>query len=673
MMRIFSFAVASERAHSRPIRMIMAVCLATTASVSPGAASAQTARPADRADRASEATDTARLNTWLDTKYEEELGFSPIARSFQGDKTDQDKIDDMSEAAGERRLEWLRQSVTQLKAGFDRKTLSPDARLSYDLWVYRYEDAARAAKFKRNAYVFDQLFGPHTRLPQLLIAAHKVDERADMDAYIARIGEVRRAQLQLLDIAKRNAAAGSRVPRFAYETMIRQARSLITGAPFDGEGSSAIWTDAQAKVDGLVKAGKIDAATAAAYKAAARKALIEQWLPAYQAIIAWFESELPKADAIATGVGKNPNGRSYYAAMLASATTTDLTADQIHRIGLAEVARIKAEMEGLKSKVGFTGTLQAFFKFVRDDPRFYYPNTDEGREAYIDAATKHIEFMKRQLPRYFGILPKADMIVKRVEAYREIPGGPQEYQPPAADGSRPGVFYAHLSDMRAMPIPQLEVIAYHEALPGHHMNFAIAQELTEVPKFRRFLSINAYQEGWGLYAEKLAKEMGAYEDPYSDFGRLTTEMWRAIRLVLDTGLHSKGWTEEQAVQYFLANSSVAEAQARSEVRRYIVMPGQATGYKIGMIRIEELRRRAQAELGAKFDIRGFHDTVLGSGQMPLDLLDRRVNEWIAERKVEHRLGVAKLRIVDPQAEARFCGLCQTDAATAKARIVNGGR
>lgn len=617
---------------SRRFRKAIAALHLAAAVVPFSAAGSGTAQAATAAAPSPDHRESARLNAWLDAKYEEELALSPIARSFQGDKTAQDKIDDMSEAAGDRRLEWMRRSVAKLKAKFDRAKLTPDARLSYDLWIYRYEDATRLAAFPRNVYIYDQLFGAHTRLAQVLLAAHNVDEPADMAAYIARIGEIRRAQLQLLDIAKRNAAAGSRVPRFAYETMIRQARVLISGAPFEGEGTNAIWADAQAKIEELVKADNIDAAQAERYRAATRKALLEQWLPAYQAVIAWFESELPKADAIATGVGKQPNGAAYYAAMLASSTTTDMSGDQIHQLGLTEVARIRAEMEAIKAKVGFKGSLQEFFKFVREDPRFYYPDTDEGRQAYIDAASGHIASMKQQLPRFFGILPKADIVVKRVEAYREIPGGPQEYQAPAADGSRPGVFYVHLSNMRAMPIPQLEVIAYHEALPGHHMNFAIAQELTNVPKFRRFLSINAYQEGWGLYSEKLAREMGAYRDPYSDFGRLTTEIWRAIRLVVDTGLHAKGWTETQAADYFMANSSLTEAQVHSEVRRYIVMPGQATGYKIGMIKIEQLRHTAQTQLGDKFDIKGFHDTLLGSGQMPLDLLERRVNEWIAERQ-----------------------------------------
>jgi uncharacterized protein (DUF885 family) len=584
---------------------------------------------ADTPDRASSASVPA-INAWFDAKYEEQLDLSPIARGYAGEKKDHDKIDDMSEAATDRALQWQRRSVEELKARFDRAKLPPDAQLSYDLWIYQYESAAELARFQRNVYVYNQLIGPHTWIPQFLMQVHRVDEPADMDAYIARIGGVARAQLQLLDIARKNAAAGSRVPRFSYEAMIPQARALITGAPFDDHGDSAVWGDVQAKVDALLKAGKIDATRAEAYRTAARNALLEQWKPAYDRLITWFESELPKADTVATGVGKNPNGKAYYEAMLASSTTTRLTSEQVHRLGLDEVARITGEMERIKQQVGFEGTLREFFKFMREDDRFYYPNTDGGRRAYIDAATAHIAFMKQQLPRYFGILPKADVIVKRVEAYREIAGGPQQYFMSAPDGSRPGVYYVHLADMRSMPIPQLEVVAYHEALPGHHMNFAIALELTDIPKFRKHQSINAYQEGWGLYTEKLAKEMGAYQDPYSDFGRLSAEIWRAIRLVIDTGLHAKGWTEEQAVGYFIENSPITEGQVRAEVQRYIVMPGQATGYKIGMIKIEELRRRAENRLGARFDIRGFHDTILGGAQLPLDLLEQRVERWIAE-------------------------------------------
>ena len=270
--------------------------------------------------------------------------------------------------------------------------------------------------------------------------------------------------------------------------------------------------------------------------------------------------------------------------------------DRIHEIGLAEVARIRDEMIALKQRVGFDGDLQAFFTFIATDPRFKFPNTDEGRQAYISAATAAIDNIKKELPNWFGLLPKADLVVKRVEAFREQDGAAQHYYPGTPDGSRPGVYYAHLSDMNAMPIPELEVIAYHEGLPGHHMQISIAQELEGVPQFRTQADFTAYTEGWGLYAEWLAKQMpNTYQDPYSDYGRLTSEMWRAVRLVVDTGLHAKGWTEQQAIEYFDANTSIPAAAVQSEVRRYLVIPGQATAYKIGMIKIQELRALAEAE------------------------------------------------------------------------------
>ena len=338
---------------------------------------------------------------------------------------------------------------------------------------------------------------------------------------------------------------------------------------------------------------------------------------------------MPNTDEIATGVWNLPDGPAYYEEQLANQTTTDVTADEVHALGLREVARIKTAMEAIKELVGFDGSLQAFFSFVREDPQFYFPNTDAGREGYLQAARESLGVIQERLPEYFGILPRADLVVKRVEAFREQPGAAQHYVRGTPDGSRPGTYYAHLIDMNAMPKPAMEGIAYHEGIPGHHMQISIAQELTNIPMFRTQSGFSAFTEGWGLYAEFLAKEMGAYEDPYSDFGRLSGEIWRAIRLVVDTGLHAKGWTEEEAVEYFLVNSPAAEGQIRSEVRRYIVWPGQATAYKIGMLRIQELRARAEAALGEEFDIRGFHDTVLGGGALPLPILERRVDDWVA--------------------------------------------
>jgi uncharacterized protein (DUF885 family) len=383
----------------------------------------------------------------------------------------------------------------------------------------------------------------------------------------------------------------------------------------------------------LKESETINQAQADALADAARTALVDHWQPAYERLIAWQQEDILNASETSQGVGTLPEGEAYYNERLANQTTTDLTADEIHQIGLDEVSRLKAEMEAIKNSVGFEGDLQAFFSMLRDskdDRRHYYPDTDEGRQAYIDDATAAIENIKTELPAYFGILPKADLEVRRVEPFREQPGAAQHYFPGTPNGSRPGIYYAHLSDMTAMPKGELEVIAYHEGLPGHHMQIAIQQELESVPTFRTQAGFTAYSEGWGLYSELLAKEMeGTYTDSYSDFGRLGSEIWRAIRLVLDTGLHAKGWTEEQAVQYFLANSAITEAQARSEVQRYLVLPGQATSYKIGMLKILELRGKAEQALGDQFDIRGFHDAVLGGGAVPLSVLETMVDQWIA--------------------------------------------
>lgn len=578
--------------------------------------------------------ESQRLNAWFATKYEEQLRFSPIALTFLGRKELYDRLDDMSEEAQDAQLAWHRASVEEMEASFDRDALDDEARLSYDLWKQQYEQAAAASRFRRNVYVFNQMQGAQSFLPTFLINFHKVGSEADYRAYIARLAEAKRAMGQLLEMARRNAADGYRMPRFAYDGVLTEARAVVTGAPFDDGADSALWADLQAKADALVAANAIDAARAAELKAEARQALLDNIRPAYDVLIAWAGEDRANAAENPSGVGSTqPDGAAYYANQLRIHTTTDLDAEAIHRIGLDEVARIHGEMEALMERVGFEGDLKAFFRHIATDPKLKYPDTDEGRQAYIDDATRAIDNIKKVLPQYFGLLPKADLVVKRVEPFREQPGAAQHYFPGTPDGSRPGVYYAHLSDMNAMPKPELEVIAYHEGLPGHHMQISIAQELTGVPEFRTQARSTAYSEGWGLYAEWLAREMpGTYEDPYSKYGRLASELWRAVRLVVDTGLHAKGWTEQQAVDYFSASSATPEAAIRSEIQRYITWPGQATAYKIGMLRIQELRRKAESELGDRFDIRGFHDAVLGGGALPLNLLERRVTQWIEARK-----------------------------------------
>ncbi|TRX57264.1 DUF885 domain-containing protein [Thalassomonas sp. M1454] len=581
----------------------------------------------------SQQSESERLNQWFAQQYEKQLQLSPMYLTFLGRKEQYDKIDDVSAEEEQRQFEIAGQVVAELKANFDYEKLTDEAKISYDIWVYQYEQSVAGQPFKDNGYIFTQMQGIQSFMAQFLINFHKVDTESDMIAYNKRIGGISDAIATLLTRTQLQSKKGIRAPRFAYEGVIEQASNLITGKPFtEAEQDSALWSDAKRKVAALVAAGTIDQSKADLLLAESKQALLNSFYPTYQALIAWFESDISNTDEIAKGVGAQPNGTDYYNYRLRASTTTDLTAEQIHQIGLDEVARLTSEMEAIKSKVGFKGTLKEFFKFIKDDDQFYYPNTDEGRQGYITDTDAYLAFINEQLPKYFGILPKADLVVKRVEAFREQDGAAQHYHPGTPDGSRPGVYYAHLSDMRSMPKNEMEAIAYHEGNPGHHMQVSIAQELTSVPQFRTQANFTAYSEGWGLYSELLAKEMGAYTSDYSDFGRLITEIWRAVRLVVDTGLHSKGWTEEQAIAYFKEKTPIAEEAVVSEVRRYLVMPGQATAYKIGMLKILELRSNAQNELGDKFDIRGFHDTILGGGAMPLAILERRVNTWIASQK-----------------------------------------
>jgi uncharacterized protein (DUF885 family) len=598
-----------------------------------GACSEPAPPEAPAPDVASSEEEAARLSAWFDEKFEEELQFSPLSLTFLGRKDRQAEIDDMSVAAEQAQLEWRAATVEELRAEFDYDTLPQELKDSWDIWVYQYEQARDGVPFRFSGFVFDQMSGPQSFLPTLLINFHAVDEVEDLEALVSRLAESARAADQLLDRATEGSDAGVRTPTFALEGVIEQARKVITGAPFTEGEASDLWADFEAEVAKLEDAEKLSDADAQALRQAARLALTEHFQPAYERIIAWAEGELAKAPEVSTGLSGRDDGAPYYEYLLRVHTTTDLTADEIHDIGLSEVARLRGEMEAIREEVDFEGDLQAFFDMLReskDDERFYFPDTDEGRQAYIDEATAAIDRIKARLPDFFGLLPKADLEVRRVEPYREQDGAAQHYYPSTPDGSRPGIYYAHLSDMTAMPKRELEVIAYHEGLPGHHMQIAIAQELEGLPVFRTQAGFNAYSEGWGLYSEWLATEIeGTYQDPYSRFGRLGSEMWRAVRLVVDTGLHAKGWTEDEAFDYFLENAAITEAQARSEVRRYIVIPGQATGYKIGMLRIQELRARAEEALGEDFDIRGFHDVILGGGAMPLTILERRVDGWIA--------------------------------------------
>ena len=575
------------------------------------------------------------LTEWLDAEYEEQLMRSPMNLTYLGRSERKDELDEFTLESYQADLAWQAASVAEMESRFDRAELSEPEQLSYDLWKYSYEQSASGEAYFYSGLVFDQMNGIHSFVPTFLINFHTVESVSDFEALVARLNLIKPRMMDALDIARESSKRGVVSPYFAMEGVADQSRKIISGQPFDAEAEtdSAIWADVQRKVAGLLENELLSEDEANALQAEAKDALLSSFGPAYEAIITWAEEERLSSPEVATGIGVQEGGDAYYAHLLAQQTTTDLSADEIHTIGLNEVARLRKEMLGIMDEVEFQGDLQAFFEEVRTGEWNYYPDTDEGRQAYIDDATAAIDNLKALLPEYFGLLPKADLIVKRVEAFRERDGAAQHYYAGTPDGSRPGIYYAHLSDMTAMPKNQLEVIAYHEGLPGHHMQISIAQELEGVPQFQTQLGFTAYAEGWGLYSEKLASEMpGTYADAYQQFGRLSSEIWRAIRLVVDTGLHSKGWTEQEAIDYFMANSPEPYESVRSEVRRYIVMPGQATSYKIGMIKILELRSTAIEALGDDFDIRGFHDTVLGAGSLPLDLLERRVMQWIENVK-----------------------------------------
>ncbi len=583
------------------------------------------------------AKNSTDLVAYLDAEYEEELQQSPQEMTSQGRKERYGELDDRSEEAMDKELAWRRESVAQMKEKFDPETLGEDARLSYEIWELELARAEKSSEFRRHRYIFGRN-GAHTGLVNFIINQHRVDEKSDMEAYISRVAAIAPTLDVLIARAKLAATDGIRMPGFAYDQTTSEIGRVLTGAPFSATGDSALFADGKAKIAALQTAAKIMPEEATALIEQLRAAMVDTMKPAYDRLAAWVAEDKVNASPAPQGAGALPNGEAYYNAMLSLMTTTDMTADEIHQLGLSEVARIHAEMEKVKEEAGFKGTLPEFFAFMRTDKQFYLPNSDAGAQEYVDRATRHIEEMKLALPKYFGRLPKADLIVKRVEPYREEPGGAQHYQSGTPDGSRPGIYYAHLSDMNAMPTYMLEDIAYHEGLPGHHMQISIQQELeaetgpNKLPKFRTQYGYTAYSEGWGLYSEALSREMGFLKDPYSHYGQLSGEIWRAIRLVVDTGIHSKGWSEEQAVKYFTENSSIAEGAIASEVRRYITTAGQATAYKIGMIRLQQMRDKARAELGDKFSYPAFHDQILGGGALPLPVLEKKIDRWIAAQK-----------------------------------------
>lgn len=595
--------------------------------VVPMSATSAITKEAVPAERVS--SESAKANAFFDRVFDENVDRSPIAQGYLGLKKDHDKWEDYSEA---RQLEDLGRTVQQLaelKSSIRFDWLDAQTQMSYRLFAAEAERTIEGWKWREHGYVFTQMSGAHQDAPAFIINYHVVENVEDAKAYITRLRTWGVPFGQLQEQAEHQAARGIQPPRFVYPLLIEASRAVISGEPFDSSGKpSALWGDFTAKVNALKDA---DAATKETLLADGRAALLESVKPAYDKLIAMFEAQA-KLATDDDGVWKLPEGRDYYNFMLRRHTTTTMSADEIHELGLKEVARIHAGMIAIKEQTGFKGDLKAFLAFMRDDPQFSYPTTDEGKAAYVTRATAFIDAMRARLPEFFGVLPKSPLVVKKVEPFREKGSAAAFYEPPSADGTRPGAYYINTIDMRGLPIYEMETLAHHEAIPGHHMQIAIAQELKNMPKFRMFGGYNAFQEGWALYAEYFPKEFGFYQDPYQDYGRLFDELLRAVRLVVDTGVHAKHWTRDQVMDYFRQNTSNSERDLFTETNRYIVWPGQACGYKIGMLKILELRELAKKELGPKFDLRGFHDLILQNGSLPLDLVEENVHAWIAQKK-----------------------------------------
>jgi uncharacterized protein (DUF885 family) len=563
---------------------------------------------------------------FLDDSYAEDMRLFPATASRRGYHDNDRQWNPMGESFFDEYRALEEQRLLTLEQ-FDRSQLSTGEDLSWQLYQQQLLRSIAGDNYRHHQYPISQLRGPHTAVPTYLINMHPVHSPADAGNYIARL----RSASDYLDQTREQMQLGADdkvyLPDWSYPQMIATVRNTISGAPFDDGEDSAIWADIKAKISAL----DIPAEQAQALQLEAKQALLQSLAPAYERLIADMErlgAEAPAED----GVWKMPNGDAFYSERLNYFTTTNLSAEEIHNIGLREVARIHTEMRAIMQQVEFEGSLQEFFVFMREDHRFYYPDTEEGRARYLADATALIDTMRTALPKAFGIFPRADLVVKRVEPFREQAAGKAFYQYPAADGSRPGYYYANLYDMKSMPSYQMEALAYHEGIPGHHMQRAITVELADVPEFQKFTSFTAYTEGWGLYSEMTPKEMGFYTDPYSDFGRLAMELWRACRLVVDTGLHHKRWSREEAIDYLVENTSNSVYDSTKAIERYVVMPGQATAYMVGKLKILEIRERARTALGEKFDIREFHDEVLMDGQVPLSILEEKIDRWVERVK-----------------------------------------
>lgn len=573
-------------------------------------------------------SETRKANQFFDKVFDDYIDRHPMDQSYLGIKKDQDKWNDISDDHEAAELEIVKAHLAWMKKEIDFHELDEQAKLSYRLFEFNAQQKIDNFKWRYHNYPVNQLFGLHTEVPSFLINIHQVTDTNDARAYISRLQKAGALFDQMIKNFETRVEKGIVPPKYVFAKVIDDCRSIAKGAPFENVSyKSSLLEDFTNKVNAL----SINRNQKTELIKEAEAAIEDSLKPAYDKLIIY----LTNVERFATeddGAWKFPQGAEFYQHAIKQSTTTSMTPDEVFDLGVSEVARIHREMKEIMKKVNFSGdSLQDFFKFMREDKKFYYSNDASGKKAYLDRTIQIIDSMKARLDDLFITKPKAALIVKAVEPFREKSSAGAFYQEPAPDGSRPGIYYANLYDMSAMPEYEMEALAYHEAIPGHHMQLSIAQELKDVPKFRRFGNFTAYIEGWGLYSELIPKEMGFYTNPFSDFGRLSMELLRAARLVVDVGIHQKKWTRQQAIDYLLMNSPASEVDCRREIERYIVWPSQATAYKIGMNKILELKTMAMKQLGNEFNIREFHEEILKNGAVPLSILQENIKDWVKSK------------------------------------------
>jgi len=569
-------------------------------------------------------------NQLFDDIYNEELMASPMRQTYMGIKQDYGKWDDISDAQAQKNHLINTENLARITR-LNPKLLDEQTLLSYQLFKNKLINQIDDHQWRFHNYPVNQMRGLHSGAVSLLINAHKIDDITDAIAYVSRLHGLKKLMKQLTQNLRDREERNIMAPYFVYDYVINDTVNILQGQPFNDKGVSPLYADFSNKVQSL----SITQQEKDHLLTQAKAALLTDVKSGFSTLISYLREQQSRA-TYDDGVWKLPNGDAFYQNALKRTTTVSMSPQQIHDLGLKEVARIHNDMNKIMQQVKFDGTLSQFFEFMRTDKQFYYENNEQGRQTYLKKATQHIDNMRARLDELFIVKPKAPLIVKKVEAFREKSAGKAFYNRPSPDGTRPGRYYANLYDMNNMPIYQMEALAFHEGIPGHHMQISLSMELENIPKFRKYGGYTAYSEGWGLYSEFLPKEIGFYKDPYSDFGRLAMELWRACRLVVDTGIHQMRWTREQAITYLLENTPNPKGDAVKAIERYIVMPSQATAYKIGMIKILELRERAKSTLGDNFNLRDFHHAILKNGPVPLDVLEQQVNKYI-EQKAKNEL------------------------------------